>query len=224
VGKAMIPVNITLQYVRDGAKQSKRLTLSLDSTVGDIVTELIDELGLTSDGDGQKASYFLLRQRQVLDNVDKLYESGVQEGDILQLTIIDPNATMGQAISSGLLNRLGGKASVESLPVNAVLIAENGQEFQLSHTRALIGRADQSLGYPSESLDADLTNLDSKRTVSRPHALIVYANGEFTIRDLYSQRGVFVNDERVSPSKAAVLHDGDVLTLGDVRVQFRCES
>jgi hypothetical protein len=221
---AMIPVNITLQYVRDGTKQSKRLTLSLDSTVGDIVIGLIDELGLAAESDGQKPSYFLLRQRQVLDNIDKLHEAGVQEGDILQLTIIDPNATMGQAISSGLLNRLGGKASVEPLPINAVLIAESGEEFRLRHTRALIGRADQSLGYPAEALDADLTDLDPKRSVSRPHALIVYSNGEFTIRDLYSQRGLFVNDERVSASKAAVLHDGDILTLGDVRVQFRREK
>jgi pSer/pThr/pTyr-binding forkhead associated (FHA) protein len=140
------------------------------------------------------------------------------------MTTLDPRATMGQAISVGLLNRLGGKASAEPLPVRASLVSEDGLTFELSHTRALIGRADASLGYPAEALDADLTALDPQRTVSRPHALIAYANGEFTVRDLYSQRGLMLNGARVSPSKAEVLHDGDVLTLGDVMVLFRCES
>jgi pSer/pThr/pTyr-binding forkhead associated (FHA) protein len=118
---------------------------------------------------------------------------------------------------------LGGKAGNEPLPVKAALVSPSGDEFPLQHTRALIGRADPKLGYPTESLDADLTLLDPGKSVSRPHALIVFTNGEFTIRDLYSQTGLLVNGERVSPSKAKVLHDGDMLMLGEVLIQFRCE-
>jgi pSer/pThr/pTyr-binding forkhead associated (FHA) protein len=51
----------------------------------------------------------------------------------------------------------------------------------------------------------------------------VYSDSQFTIRDLYSQRGLLLNGVTVSPSKSQVLHDGDVLTLGNVKVQFRCE-
>jgi hypothetical protein len=222
----MIPVNVTLQYVRESAKESRRVKLSMDETVNNAVNRLVAELQLPleDDDDGKPLSYRLLKQRQVLDNDDKLFEAGVQEGDILQLTIIDAKATMGQAISAGILNRLGGKSSSEPLPVDAALIAESGAVFSLSHTRALIGRADPSLGYPPESLDADLTTLDPERTVSRPHALIAYSNGEFTVRDLYSQRGVLLNGNKISPSKAEVLHDGDILTLGAVNVQFRFEG
>jgi uncharacterized ubiquitin-like protein YukD len=220
----MIPVNVTLQYVRDGAKASTRIRLAMDATVQDTIESLIEALELPREENGHPLSYRLVRQRQVLDNDDRLFEAGVQEGDILQMTTLDPRATMGQAISVGLLNRLGGKASAEPLPVRASLVSEDGLTFELSHTRALIGRADASLGYPAEALDADLTALDPQRTVSRPHALIAYANGEFTVRDLYSQRGLMLNGARVSPSKAEVLHDGDVLTLGDVMVLFRCES
>ncbi len=220
----MIPVNITLQYVREGIKDSKRVRLSMDDTIGDTVSRLVRELGLPLDDDGQPLSYHLIRHRQVLDDADKLFEIGIQEGDILQLTILDSKATMGQAISIGLLNRLGGKASSEPLPIQAALFTASGQCFELRHSRALIGRADSSLGYPADALDADLTDLDPGHSVSRPHALIVYSNGAFTIRDLYSQRGLLVNGVPVSPSKSQPLQNGDLLALGDVKVQFRCKT
>jgi len=167
--------------------------------------------------------YHLVAQRQMVDEEATLYESGVQEGDILQVALLDPNATVGKAISGAVLNRLGGKAGSDPLPITAGLYSAAGAHFPLSHTRALIGRSDTKLGYGPDTLDADLTDLDPGKSVSRPHALIVFNNGEFTVRDLYSQRGLMLNGERVSPSKAAVLQDGDILTLGDVEVQFRCE-
>jgi hypothetical protein len=220
---AMIPINVTLQYLRDGVKDSRRVKLSMDSNVADVVASLVSDLNLPQENDDERINYYLIHQRQVLDEESKLYDVGVQEGDILQLAVIDPNATVGKAITGAVLNRLGGKAGNEPLPVAAALVSPSGVEFPLHHTRALIGRADPKLGYPSEALDADLTLLDPGKSVSRPHALIVYSSGEFTVRDLYSQTGLLLNGERVSPSKAKVLHDGDMLMLGDVLIQFRCQ-
>jgi hypothetical protein len=195
----------------------------MDSNVADIVASLVSDLSLPQDVDDEPINYYLVHQRQVLDEESMLYEVGIQEGDILQLAVIDPNATVGKAMTSAVLNRLGGKAGNEPLSVRAALVSPSGEEFPLTHTRALIGRADPKLGYPTESLDADLTILDPGKSVSRPHALIVYLNGEFTVRDLYSHTGLLLNGERVSPSKSKVLHDGDMLMLGDVLIQFRCE-
>jgi uncharacterized ubiquitin-like protein YukD len=219
---AMIPINVTLQYLRDGVKDSRRVKLSMDSTVGDVVVSLVSELNLPQKNDDEPINYYLVHQRQILDEESKLFDAGIQEGDILQLAVIDPNATVGKAMTGAVLNRLGGKAGNEPLPVEAALVSPSGEEFPLLHTRALIGRADPKLGYPSEALDADLTILDPGKSVSRPHALIVYSSGEFTVRDLYSQTGLLLNGLRVSPSKAQVLHDGDMLMLGDVLIQFRC--
>jgi hypothetical protein len=196
----------------------------MDVSVRDAIVRLVNDLNLPMEEDGQPVRYNLIRQRQVLDYDDTLFEAGVQEGDILQLTIIDAQATMGLAIPAGILARLGGRSAGEPLPVVASLVTETGQTYTLRHTRALIGRADARLGYPAEALDADLTDLDPDRTVSRPHALIVYADGEFTIRDLYSQRGLLINGARVSASKAQVLHSGDMLTLGNVTVRFCCDD
>ena len=219
----MIPVSVTLQYLRDGTKCSARCALSMDVSVKDAIARLVNDLKLPMEEDGQPIRYNLIRQRQVLDYDDTLFEAGVQEGDIVQLAIIDAQATMGLAIPAGILARLGGKSGADPLPVAASLVTETGQTYTLRHTRALIGRADARRGYPAEALDADLTDLDPDRTVSRPHALIVYIDGEFTIRDLYSQRGLLINGVRVSGSSAQVLHHGDTLTLGSVTVQFCCD-
>lgn len=222
----MIPVQITLQYVRAGLKESRRVKLSIDSTVEEVVRALVKELDLPLEENGSQYTYQLLRQRHMLAAGAKLFEEGVQEGDILQLVASDSNATMlGKVISPYILNRLGNKGSDELLPVTASLNTVNGKvSFPLQHVRALIGRADANMGYPPEVLDADLTALDPGRTVSRPHALIVYRNGEFTIRDLYSQLGVLINGTRMPVNKAQTLKDNDHIAFGNVELIFRYKA
>jgi hypothetical protein len=220
----MIPVNVTVQFMREGVKNSATMRLSMDVMAEEAANGIVQYLGLPSAGE-----YRLLRQRQVLDPGKRLFEAGVQEGDILQLTVVDANTTIGmpgigRSLVGGVLSRLGGRASDDPLPVQAALIASEGQKLYLKRARALIGRADETIGYPAEALDAELTPFDPDRTVSRPHALIVYADGGFTIRDLYSQSGVLVNGKTVSPSQAQPIYDGDVLTFGSVALQFRCDT
>jgi hypothetical protein len=220
----MIPVNVTVQFMREGVKNSATMRLSMDVTVDEAANGIVQYLALPPVGD-----YLLLRQRQVLDPTKRLFEAGVQEGDILQLTVIDANTTLampglGRSFAGGVLSRLGGRTSDEPLPVQAALVAPDGRKLWLRRARAMIGRADQTLGFPAESLDVELTDFDPDRTVSRPHALIVYADGSFTVRDLYSQSGVLVNGSRVSPSQAQPIYDGDVLTFGSVALRFRCDT
>ncbi len=216
----MIPVTVTIQFMRDGNKESRRVRLELDATVESAIQHLIRELGLLPD-----EAYQLVRQRQNLSESDKLYEAGVQENDILQLVAFDSNATMmGKGASANILNRLGSKTNLEPLSIKAALIAlPSGNLFALRHTRAMIGRADPSVGYPADMLDADLTALDSERSVSRPHALIIYSGGAFTIRDMYSQSGVMLNGQRIPVNTAHPLRNGDRLKFGDVEMRFQVD-
>lgn len=212
----------------DGNKASQWVTLSMDATVQDTVNKLVADLNLPPEEDGEAIHYQLLRQRQLLDSIATLYSVGVQEGDILQLIGINAKATLGlnvgRAMAGNLLNRLGSKSSNELLPIVALLTDKTGRlRLPLQHTRAIIGRADPNLGYTPDTLDADLTEIDPDRTVSRPHALIVYGEEGFTIRDLYSQHGLFLNGELLPPNKAHTLHDGDILTFGKVELWFFCE-
>lgn len=219
----MIPVQITLQFARDESSKSARMQLDLEGTVRETLQGLVDALELPREAHDRH--YQLLRNRQVLRGEDRLYEAGIEEGDILQLVAVDPKATtFGRIITPNVLSRLGGNVSGDELPVKAALVAAGGTPvFRLRRTRALIGRADARLGYPADALDADLTPLDPNQSVSRPHALIVFLDNAFTIRDLYSQLGVQVNGAPVAANKSTPLSDGDTITAGDVTLTFRIE-
>lgn len=221
----MIPINVTVQYLREGSKTSARIRLSMDATVRQAIQQLIAELGLPTEEDGQPLMFHLLLNRQMLISDDRLFEVGIQEGSIIQLVASDPHATTA-GIPSNVLSRMGGKSGSNApLTVAASLVAkEGGQVFPLRRVRALIGRADTTLGYPPDSLDADLTALDPSRNVSRPHALIVYLDGQFTVRDLYSQHGVLLNGQAVGANAPEPIQDGDWLSFGGVELQFRVGS
>jgi hypothetical protein len=90
--------------------------------------------------------------------------------------------------------------------------------FEISQDQAVIGRAD-----PKRQIapDIDLARFDSSQTVSRRHAAIHHENGVFSIEDLDSRNTTRVADATLSPGRALVLRDGDVLRLGSVRAVFR---
>ncbi|CAG1012242.1 MAG: FHA domain-containing protein [Anaerolinea sp.] len=217
----MIPITVTVQFVRAGAKESRQVRLSLDMTIQEALRTLLIQLDLS----GEPEDYRLVRGKTPLENnLLKLHEASITEREILQVvSAIDPNATvMGRGAFGNILSRMGGKSSGEHLFLNAALQIHGGDRvFKLRHTRALIGRADPGLGYPPETLDVDLTPVDPARTVSRPHALIVFAEDGFSIRDLYSQLGVKVNGATIPTNQGCPLKNGDLITIGEVELIFR---
>ena len=54
--------------------------------------------------------------------------------------------------------------------------------------------------------------------VSRVHARINCDMGEFTIEDLNSTNGTFVNDERLKPHEIKEIERGDVIKLADIEL------
>jgi hypothetical protein len=54
--------------------------------------------------------------------------------------------------------------------------------------------------------------------VSRQHALVEKRDGRFIIRDLESTNGTFVDGSRIEKQ---VLHNGDTITIGTTKLQFR---
>ena len=57
-------------------------------------------------------------------------------------------------------------------------------------------------------------------TVSRKHALVTKSTSKFTLKDLDSRSGTFVNDEKITE---CALADGDRIKLGEVELIFRTE-
>ena len=51
--------------------------------------------------------------------------------------------------------------------------------------------------------------LDAFQTVSRRHAVVAAGRGQWTVRDLSSTNGTFVNGARLAAGETRALHDGD---------------
>jgi FHA domain-containing protein len=80
-----------------------------------------------------------------------------------------------------------------------------GETFLLGGPRTLVGR--------SPDCDVFLDDV----TVSRRHAEVLHDAERFTIRDLGSLNGTFVNRRRV---ESAELHDDDEVQIGKYRLTF----
>ncbi|MEK7690977.1 MAG: GGDEF domain-containing protein [Bdellovibrionota bacterium] len=83
-----------------------------------------------------------------------------------------------------------------------------GQRYQLTKPEVTIGR----------DSTADLAINDS--SISRKHALIKQSGANFTITDLGSSNGTFVNDNKVSGTMTVPLSKEDMVRLGTCILKF----
>jgi hypothetical protein len=108
-------------------------------------------------------------------------------------------------------------------PVHATLVIERGasagKQFPLSTQESNIGRWDADGGvFPDVDLDSD----DPEAKVSRRHAKISLREGQYSIEDLGSTNGTFVNrGRRLSPGDRQPLKDGDEIIVGKTFLRFR---
>ncbi len=91
-------------------------------------------------------------------------------------------------------------------------------QFVLPKESVVVGRVD-----PKRNLkpDIDLTSLDPKMTVSRQHARIRYEGTFFYIEDLKSRNKTRLGDLVLTPLKSEMLHHGDQVQFGAVRLVFK---
>ena len=98
---------------------------------------------------------------------------------------------------------------------------EEGREprrFAIKDTYVVVGRVDPKRGVKPE---VDLTSIDPGTTVSRQHARIRFWKTFFSIEDLRSRNKTRLGEITLTPLKAELLQDGDVLKFGSVRVIFK---
>ncbi len=90
------------------------------------------------------------------------------------------------------------------MPASRLIVRQGNSpqsEYALSEKTVVIGR------------EAINDIMFQELEISRRHASITFVNGQYTIEDLASTNGTFVNGRRIS--SPVVLGDGDVLDLGD---------
>lgn len=106
--------------------------------------------------------------------------------------------------------------------IHSTLVIERGEstgtEFSLSANESYIGRWDADNGvFPDVDLDAH----DHEAKVSRRHARILHENGKYTIEDLGSTNGTYVNrGRRLIPGNGHPINDGDEIIVGKTFMRF----
>jgi hypothetical protein len=83
-----------------------------------------------------------------------------------------------------------------------------GMDFKLYEGRNLIGR----------DMDCNITVNDLM--VSGKHAVILFKNGKYKIKDELSTHGTWVNDKDIEDSHEE-LHDGDFIRIGETVFKFK---
>ncbi|MFD4518899.1 MULTISPECIES: FHA domain-containing protein [Paenibacillus] len=87
---------------------------------------------------------------------------------------------------------------------------ERGDVIPLTKPMMVLGRKGQHF-HPDIAFDNIF--------VSRRHAALLYRNGHFSIKDLDSKHGTYVNKERLAPQEEVPLQHGDIIVLaGDLIV------
>lgn len=97
-----------------------------------------------------------------------------------------------------------------------------GKDFTLTSEESYIGRWDADNGiFPDVDLDAH----DPEAKVSRRHARIIYQNGKYSIEDLGSTNGTYVNrGRRLIPGTPNMLNDGDEIIVGKTFLRFNASK
>jgi pSer/pThr/pTyr-binding forkhead associated (FHA) protein len=86
---------------------------------------------------------------------------------------------------------------------------QRGEDFRVREGQNTIGSAS----------DADIVLRDA--AISGKHASLRYKDERFTITDLDSTNGTFLND-RTDPIAREELKDNDIVRVGEIRLKFKC--
>ncbi|HZO71890.1 MAG TPA: FHA domain-containing protein [Ktedonobacteraceae bacterium] len=94
---------------------------------------------------------------------------------------------------------------------------EETQRFAITRKTVIVGRSDPKRNYTP---DIDLSGPDKKMMVSRQHARIRFEEAFFYIEDLKSRNKTRLRDLVLEPFRSEILHHGDILYFGNVRIRF----
>lgn len=113
-------------------------------------------------------------------------------------------------------------APATAAPAISLVVINSGRRIALEAAAdLLVGRKDNQRGiYPDVDLGLD-GGYDAG--VSRRHAIIAAGAGVFTVEDLGSANGTFINGRRLAPETPTPIRHGDELKIGTLILRFEIE-
>lgn len=128
---------------------------------------------------------------------------------------IPSQSTLGDVgVLDGFILQLSQEKSASTsrkIKLSAYLETETGQTFALDAESMLIGRKDTKRGI---LVDIDLTPLDPHRIVTRKHAILEKKKSQWTLTDLKSVNGTWLNGHQLTVDQAYPLQDEDEIIFG----------
>lgn len=116
----------------------------------------------------------------------------------------------------------GGQPGGLALGIEVEVLETHRKVLLSADSEILIGRLDAAHGvFPELDLTAD-SGLE--HGISRRHARVYTREGKWYIEDLDSTNGTYVNDERLTAYLPYSFNDGDILTLGTLRLRINIYS
>ena len=104
----------------------------------------------------------------------------------------------------------------------AYLVEEaSNTRCEISRSNALIGRA---LSDSTTSVEVNLALVDKTNSVSRQHARIIEANGNYLLEALRDDNPTFLNDKMLEKSDPVPVKTGDKITVGRIILTFHAPS
>jgi len=129
-----------------------------------------------------------------------------------RLRTVQPHPLEAPAVPAPPVATPGGEAAF-------LLHKASGTRFPLGEGgEATVGRQDPATGL---SPTVDLGEVDKQKTTSRRHAVLVFKDGTWYLREEVGVRnGTFVNGRRLAPGEACPVSPGDLLRFGLVELEF----
>jgi pSer/pThr/pTyr-binding forkhead associated (FHA) protein len=112
------------------------------------------------------------------------------------------------------------ETGTETGGAHIVLASPDGSKLELpSKDEVVIGREDPiSEVFP----DVDLTNLGGMENgVSRKHAVIHRSGGDYTVEDMGSTNGTYINKKRIQPHAPQTIKPGDEVKFGKLSLSVK---
>ncbi len=148
-------------------------------------------------------------------------KSGIRTGEMPSIPV-EKDIAAGDTLIEGSITVKRTSPVSEEEDVYAYLYfeKEGGGErrFAITDNYVVVGRVDPKRGLKPE---IDLTSVDPGMTVSRQHARIRFEKTFFYIEDLKSRNKTRLGELTLTPLKAELLRDGDMLQFGSVRLVFK---
>jgi hypothetical protein len=205
----MARTTLAIQFKIEQLKGDKRINIRSNITAGDLITAIQKQFSL----DGL---YELKLGNRLLDPALPLDEQGVAD----QVRLMFSATEMKRSDTADLI--AGGVRRDFSVAKQRVFVSDDreGTEYDITWQPAVLGRRDPRDAWRNRLLAVDLEEAGDAMSVSRHHACITEAAGEFYVEGLSDRNPTYVNDAPLRFGVKMLLHAGDRILMGRISLTF----